>query len=407
MSPHHNESAEIPHWLHKLAHNWVRFQIALASALVAGLASVSFGLNPIPQNIPIQDLINRYPTPSLGLGGALVVFSAFAFVLERQSALRELDETKPRSGARAHAGQQSPTVSTGPAPRLALFGTIALALVSLGILVAGGALAFSSEQQLVQAPVRTINEFCFDLTHVDPTRADDPHYADAFRLISTRAQYQPQLGAFVVTFEHVSHLKDVIDGPVKQCGLVNGAQSVVIENNTARGLVRLVRRKTFSGYYHLVYEQNTWRLDRVDSSLGATNILPLATAEDMCNALVARNFGTAYDYLSAAAQTTFGTADNLARATLPGQSQSGDAGFQACQTEYPTFGYSSGGAVASVVIDVTIRYAGSGSNGGACLDKLFAAQIALVDIAVGAWRVNHLNVGVNPIAQKTCSGATS
>jgi hypothetical protein len=430
MSTYSHARPGMPHWVYGLARYWVRTQLTMASAVVVGLTSISLGLNPIPRTIPLQELINRYPGPAFGLGSALVVVSALAFVLARRpepGALAEAGVEAPLSAAAPVSPLQpggwsgpvgqpptvppatQPDIPTRPArtrsSRWGVIAVVVLLLLSLGILGTGGVLAYTSTQGLLQAPARTIAAYCADLTHADPTRTDDPHYGDAFHLLSIAAQRQVSDSA--ASYEHVAHLSDVLDGSARQCSMTAGGSGVVVENNTAHAALRIVRNKTYGGNIHLVYEQNTWRIDRLDAALQGTDVAPLAAAEDMCNAFVARNYGMAYDDLSASAQQSFGSVDVLAQAAQSGGDENTNVTFYQCGTQYGTYTPTGAGNPPSVVITMTLRATGTGSSSGKCTDITFDWGFTMLRVA-GAWKVDNLDIGTTEAAPPTdCSSASA
>jgi hypothetical protein len=416
MSLAHQGTAGMPHWMYDLARYWVRTQLGIASAIVIGLASISLGLNPVPKSIPIELLVKSYPGPAFGLGSALVVVSAFMFVLSRQPAAQPLsggvDEvllaptlpaalpggrTPPKSDPVAPAPQARHTRST----RWVVAGMVGLLLLSLGILGAGGVLAYSSTQALLSAPAKTLTAYCADLTH-----ADVSHYGEAYHLLSIAAQQQLAIAAQHLDdsqayFVRLNQLHDIRDGTVQGCGLP-GSRQVLVLHNTAQASLHLIRNQPYTGTVHLVFEQNSWRIDQVDPMLQGTEVAPLAAAEGFCQALVNRNYGLAYDAFSAAEQQYVGSVDAMARLLLTLGDQNYDVTLHQCATQYNSYVPPSTSGAATAVLSATLRAIPTGGEPGSCEDDTFDWTISLVRQGA-TWKVDNVDPATNPASTTSCS----
>lgn len=105
--------------MYRLARLWLRCLLAVASIVLAGIISVIFGLGSAPSNIPLVDVLLRYPLLALGVGILLFLVTLGALLVARETA----------------SSQSSPSRPEGvPLSRLAI--TIAISTVSTSLFLA-------------------------------------------------------------------------------------------------------------------------------------------------------------------------------------------------------------------------------------------------------------------------------
>ena len=187
-------------------------------------------------------------------------------------------------------GQMPPPAPPKKRSRRGLWIILSIVLLLLLACVAGFGILFYNAAQIALQPLQAAQSFCDDLKRQD--------YTAAYSLLS--ATYQGQVTQ--MQFTQGSQLHDQIDGKVQNCAPAsNNNFSFNLGNGptTASFSATVTRNKAFTGKISMVKQGGAWKVDALDPSLQGTDIGPIVVATTFCQALVAQDYQTAYNQLSA------------------------------------------------------------------------------------------------------------
>jgi flagellar basal body-associated protein FliL len=187
-------------------------------------------------------------------------------------------------------GQMPPPAPPKKKSRRGLWIILSIIVVLLLACIAGFGILFYNAAQIALQPLQAAQNFCNDLKTQD--------YSSAYNMLSTT--YQGQVTQ--TQFTQGSQLHDQIDGKVQSCPLASNSNfSFNLGNGptTASFNATVTRNKTFTGKISMIKEGSAWKVDALDQSLQGTDIGPIVVANTFCQALVAQDYQTAYNQLSA------------------------------------------------------------------------------------------------------------
>jgi hypothetical protein len=166
------------------------------------------------------------------------------------------------------------------------------AIIAAMVLVAGGGLAFGLAQY--QAPAHAVTQFCSELT--------GQQYTAAYGLLATGERNHMSAPEFGQLAEQL----DALEGTVVSCKQASGHGTYQYRLGAgAAAVVTTItrqRQETLRGVVHLVYENGTWKIGGLDTSLLGINLGALSTADAYCQALQAQDYAAAYALLAGEAR---------------------------------------------------------------------------------------------------------
>ena len=74
--------------LYQLSTKWLKLGALLINLIVPSIIGILFGFNPLPQTVPLLNILQQHPFASLILSGILLLMTLFALILSRRLELR-------------------------------------------------------------------------------------------------------------------------------------------------------------------------------------------------------------------------------------------------------------------------------------------------------------------------------
>lgn len=275
----------------------------------------------------------------------------------------------------------APAPRRGP-NRLILFGVLALFLITVGLVAAGVGLVANSTNALRQEPIAVVQGYCDALM-----KHTTDGYKEAYQALS--AKYQTQLEQ--APFMQLSDLSDKVDGAAQTCVPVPEETQVDVGAGGATVAINMRRTNVdhpLSGNIQLSRDRKTWRIDKLDDALLGTHVEPLAVAVNFCEALVRRDFGTAYEQVSKGYKDNHGTVDHFIRTLVEIESPGSpnDVGFEKCTTNYASYKVASSSQATVLIIWTIATY---NSKGQIVSHSDFTNEFTMI-VEDGRWVVRYI-----------------